>query len=191
MSRQQDAYLLARRNGHGLSIAAEIAGISTAEARLIDEAIERHEIQIPAAGNAASSEGGPKMARRAKADEGNRGVTNLSNCKDLIKTGVPKILNIEEKIAALRQEKNAIRENINAAGVPKAAFDHALKTFKMDLDDRARFDEGVAITRDAMSLPLSRSLFDMIEEPTGAAPADDADDESNGNANDQTDALAA
>lgn len=107
------------------------------------------------------------MARKARPDEPNRGVTNLSNCKDLIKNGVPKIIGIEKKIKALRDEKNSIRENINAAGVPKAAFDHALRTFKMDPDDRARFDEGVAITRDAMALPLSRSLFDMIETPTG------------------------
>lgn len=107
------------------------------------------------------------MARKAKPGDDNRGVTNLSNCKDLIKNGVPKIIGIEKKIKALRDERNSIRENINAAGVPKAAFDHALRTFKMDPEDRARFDEGVAITRDAMALPLSRSLFDMIEEPTG------------------------
>ena len=96
------------------------------------------------------------------------GVTNLSETKDLIIKAVPKIVALKEKRKSINADIAEIREQVNAAGVPKKALDHAIRVKEMDPDDRARFDEGYAIARDAIGLRMSTSLFDMIEEPTQA-----------------------
>ena len=46
----------------------------------------------------------------------------------------------------------------------------------MDQEARDRFDEGYAIARDAIGLPQSRSLFDMLDTPAGG-PDDEIEKE--------------
>lgn len=108
------------------------------------------------------------MARKAKAgDSDKRGVTNLTEAKEVVRNAVPSILNLKEQRKAINEEIASIRERVNACGVPKRALDHAIKIKEMDPDDRERFDEGFAIARDAIGLSMSRSLFDFIETPAG------------------------
>ena len=175
MSVQLASYLQARANGTEWNVAAIMAGISIAEARLTEQAIARGELRLPlpnpAAGKAAQAEGGPVMARKTKPGDG---VTNLSETKDIIRNAVPKIVNLKERRKTINAEIAEVREQVNAAGVPKKALDHAIRVKEMDPEDRQRFDEGYAIARDAIGLRMSGSLFDMIETPTTAdQPAND------------------
>lgn len=112
------------------------------------------------------------MAKKAK--PGDR-VTNLTETKDIIRNAVPRIVNLKAQRKALNEEIAAEREKVNAAGVPKKALDHAIKIKEMDPDDRQAFDEGCAIARDAIALPVSRSLLDFIDssddEPSAESDA--------------------
>lgn len=96
-------------------------------------------------------------------------VTNLSAAKDTIRNAVPAIVNLKAQRKDINAEIAKLRENVNAAGVPKSALDYAIKIKEMEPDVRERFDEGYAIARDAIGLRMSGSLFDMIEEPTAEA----------------------
>jgi uncharacterized protein (UPF0335 family) len=95
-------------------------------------------------------------------------VTNLSETKDVVRNAVPKIVNLKERRSAINKEIASIRANVEAAGVPKNALDHAIRVKEMDPLVRERFDEGYAIARDAVGLRMSASLFDMIETPVDA-----------------------
>lgn len=114
------------------------------------------------------------MAKKTKPGDG---VTNLSSAKDLIRNAVPKIIGLKEKRKGINEEIAALRENINAAGVNKKALDYAIRVKEMDPLDRENFDEGYAIARDAIGLPQSRSLFDLLDSgdeepaPNGALAA--------------------
>jgi uncharacterized protein (UPF0335 family) len=167
MSRQLDSYLLARRNGHGMSTACQLSGLSLEEARLTDAALDRGEIPSLAAGQAAEPKGEPEMAKKTKPGDSDRG-TNLTETKEVIRDVVPRIIKLKEERKAINADIQELRERVNAAGVSKSALDHAIRVREMDPTDREKFDEGYAIARDAMNVPISRSLFDMIETPAGA-----------------------
>lgn len=112
------------------------------------------------------------MARTAKAGEGNRAVTNVTEATETVRNAVPAIINLKDQRKAINAEIAEIRERVNAAGVPKKALDHAIKLKEMDPEDRERWDEGFAIARDAIAIPVSRSLFDMLDTPTGKPNGD-------------------
>lgn len=170
MSVQQDRYLQARADGATMMTACVQSGIPISEARLIDLAIARGELDLPspAAGQAVQSKGELPMARKTKPGDQ---VTNVSESKDTVRNSVPRIVNLKKQRKEINAEIAAEREKVNAAGIPKAALDHAIRVLEMDPEVRTAFDEGVAIARDAVSVPMSRSLFDMLDERTGPAPA--------------------
>jgi uncharacterized protein (UPF0335 family) len=138
----------------------------------------------------------------AKTTKPGDGTTNLSETKDLIRNAVPRILNLKQQRKDINAEIAAEREKVNAAGVPKRALDHAIRVKEMDPEDRAQFDEGYAIARDAIGLPQSKSLFDFISssDDAGEEGEDDSEAPSSGVAahsaakahlgTDQTDALS-
>lgn len=90
-------------------------------------------------------------------------VTNLSEVKDLIRNAIPEIINIDKDIKAKRDRRNELRSAIEAAGVPKKAFDYALKVRNMEPEDRQGFDEGYVIAREAIGLGVQRGLFEALE----------------------------
>lgn len=121
------------------------------------------------------------MARKTKpGDSEKRGVTNLTEAKEVVRNAVPSILNLKDQRKAINDEIKSIRERVNAVGIPKKALDHAIKMREMDPDDRERFDEGLAIARDAISLPMSRSLFDFLDTPAGEKDEEPAPEKPNG-----------
>lgn len=148
------------------------------------------------------------MAKKAKPGDQ---VTNLTGAKEIIRNSVPKIVGLKLKRKELNAEIAAEREKVNAAGVSKNALDYAIKVKEMDPEDRAHFDEGYAIARDAIGIPQSKSLFDFIassddEQPEDGKPDDEeaSDSEAEADAEDDepeadepkkplsgTDALAA
>jgi hypothetical protein len=117
------------------------------------------------------------MAKKAKPGDGERGVTNLSETKDVIRQEVAKIVGLRGQRKEINGAMAESRARVKNYGVPPAALDLAIRMKEADPDDRQRHDEGYAIARDALGLGLQRSLFEMIEEPAvqtnGAkAPAD-------------------
>lgn len=167
-SLQQREYLAARADGATMMTACVRSGIAVEEARLIENAVMRGEIITTPAAGPAETIGEAIMAKRAKpGDSENRGVTNLSETKEVIREAVSKIL----KLKGERKEINAAigeqRARVKNYGVPPAALDLALRMKEADPQDRQLHDEGYAIARDALGLGLQRSLFEMIEEPTG------------------------
>jgi hypothetical protein len=80
-----------------------------------------------------------------------------------------------------RKEVNADiakeRAAVEALGIPKAAFDVAVRYLEMDADRRIGFDLGVAMTREAGGLPIQLDLFDAVErlasEPVAERGGDD------------------
>lgn len=105
------------------------------------------------------------MAKKAKA--GDSQTTNLSETKDTIRDVVPRIINLKADRKEINAAIQELREKVNAAGVPKAALDYAIRMKEMDPEDRQRHDEGCAIARDALTIGFQRSLFEMIEDPAG------------------------
>jgi uncharacterized protein (UPF0335 family) len=101
------------------------------------------------------------MAKTTKPGDGK--VTNLTETKDIIKNAVPRIINLKEQRKSINAEIASEREKVNAVGVPKKALDHAIRVHEMDPEDREKFDEGYAIARDAIGVPQSRSLFDILD----------------------------
>lgn len=159
-STQLSQYFQLRAGGIPVGEAAVQSGIGLTEARLWEEAVE--------SGEASFSQGEDEMAKVTKPGDG---VTNLTSTKETIRNAVPAIINLMNKRKELNAEIAEHRERVNACGVPKKALDHAIKIKQMDPDDRAKFDEGYAIARDAIGLPQSRSLFDFL------GSGDDNDDE--------------
>lgn len=104
------------------------------------------------------------MARTARPNDADGPkVTNLSEVKDLIRNAIPEIINIDKDIKAKRDRRNELRSAIEAAGVPKKAFDYALKVRNMEPEDRQGFDEGYVIAREAIGLGVQRGLFEALE----------------------------
>lgn len=80
-----------------------------------------------------------------------------------------KIKKIQKAIDNVREKKNeraevnadiqAIREGLAALGVPKAAFDMALRYLDWEPEKRQGFDVAYALVREAGGLPLQGDLF--------------------------------
>lgn len=74
------------------------------------------------------------------------------------------------KVRALKLERKEVnadiakeRAAVETLGIPKAAFDVAMRYLEMDEERRRGFDLGVAMTREAGGLPIQPDLFDMVE----------------------------
>lgn len=99
-----------------------------------------------------------------------------------------KIKKIQKAIDNVREKKNeraevnadiqAIREGLTALGVPKAAFDMALRYLDWEPEKRQGFDVAYALVREAGGLPLQGDLFhaaasaskDIAEKKAAAKP---------------------
>lgn len=108
------------------------------------------------------------MAKKAKAGDGNNGVTNLTETKTVVREAVAELINIKTQQSELNSRANAARKRVAAYGVPPAALNLALRMKQADPEDRQKHDEGYAIARDALGLGLQRSLFEQLEERVGA-----------------------
>lgn len=109
---------------------------------------------------------------------------NLTELKKKIQGAIRSINDLK----AGRTETNAaiaeVRATMEAAGIPKPAFDMALRYLNWEPEKREGFDLAYAIVREAGGLPLSEDLF---------SAADRLDKEAKGKAKEaekQTDADA-
>jgi len=105
------------------------------------------------------------MARRAKSGDGGndrRGVTNLTETKEVIREAVAKILTLKNERKELNAAIGEQRARVKNYGVPPAALDLALRMKEADPEDRQLHDEGYAIARDALGLGIQASLFETL-----------------------------
>lgn len=167
MSAQQSAYLRHRSEGRDINDSAFHAAIPFKEAVLIEDDRKRGLLEFPSpAAGSAVSQGEPIMAKKTAPGDA---VTNLSETKEIVRNAVPELVNLKKERKAINEQMAAIRERVNAAGIPKKALEHAIRVREMEPDDREAFDEGYAIVRDVIGCSMSRSLFDYID--TGTRPA--------------------
>lgn len=98
--------------------------------------------------------------------------SNIAILKRDVKAGVAKIEGLKEKREAINDKISAIRTDMQAKGIPKAAFDMAMKYLNMDPDKREGFDVAYEIVREAIELPVQRDLFEEGEsEKSDEKPA--------------------
>ena len=97
---------------------------------------------------------------------------NLTGLKKKIADGIQKMGRLKNERADVNAEMAAIREALQAEGIPKKAFAMALQYLNMDPDDRVGFDIAYALCREAGGLPLQEDLFQAADRM--AAEAEEA-----------------
>ncbi len=96
---------------------------------------------------------------------------NIKGLHDEIRDGYEKIEKLKEERSAINAKIKAIREDMNAKGIVKDAFDAAMTYANMAPERREGFDTAYIIAREAVGLPVKGAQADLFEG-TEAAPAD-------------------
>lgn len=86
-----------------------------------------------------------------------------------IANAIANVKSLKNDRADVNAEIQAVRENMNALGIPKKAFDMAMKYMDMDPEDRESFDIAYALVRKAGGLPMQDDLFEAAERRQAAA----------------------
>lgn len=92
------------------------------------------------------------------------GGANLTEKIKKIQLTIEKVREKKEERAGVNSDIQALRENMAAIGIPKAAFDMALRYLDWDADKRQGFDVAYALVREAGGLPLQGDLFMAAEK---------------------------
>ena len=104
---------------------------------------------------------------------------NLTGLKKDIAEALQKMKRLKDERTDVNAEMGAIREALQAQGIPKKAFAMANSYINMDPDDREGFDIAYALCREAGGLPLQEDLFAaadrMAAEATAKEPAKEPD----------------
>lgn len=87
------------------------------------------------------------------------GGANLTDKIKKIQGTIDRVREKKEDRAAINADILALRENMAAIGIPKAAFDMALRYLDWDVEKRQGFDVAYALVREAGGLPLQADLF--------------------------------
>lgn len=91
------------------------------------------------------------------------GGSNLTDKMKKIQSAITDIRQEKENRAETNAEIAAIRESMSALGIPKAAFDMALRYLDWEPEKRQGFDVAYALVREAGGLPLQGDLFMQAE----------------------------
>jgi len=94
--------------------------------------------------------------------------SNLTKIKKDIASSRDRIIAINKDIKELQAEKQHIRDGVEAMGIPKKAFDHAVRVAEMDPDKRRAYDFGYEVTREALNAQLD--LFTSVDDENEAKP---------------------
>lgn len=95
--------------------------------------------------------------------------SNLIKIKKDLASARDRVKSINLEIKELQAEKQHIRDGVAAMGIPKKAFDHAIRVAEMDPDDRRAYDFGYEVTRDALNTQLD--LFASVDDKNEDKPA--------------------
>lgn len=91
------------------------------------------------------------------------GGSNLTDKLKKIQSAISRVRSAKEERAEVNADILAIRESMAAIGVPKAAFDMALRYLDWEPEKRQGFDVAYALVREAGGLPLQGDLFMQAE----------------------------
>lgn len=92
------------------------------------------------------------------------GGSNLTDKIKKIQTAITRIKQHKDERAEVNAEIMAVRESMTAIGIPKAAFDMALRYLEWEPEKRQGFDVAYALVREAGGLPLQGDLFLAAEK---------------------------
>lgn len=107
------------------------------------------------------------------------GGSNLTAKLKKIQDAISNVRTEKEQRAEISANITAIREGMAAIGIPKAAFDMALRYLDWEPEKRQGFDVAYALVREAGGLPLQGDLFmaatalaaDVVEKKKAAEPS--------------------
>lgn len=101
---------------------------------------------------------------------------NLTGLKKDIADAIRRMATLKNERSDVNADMAAIREALQAKGIPKKAFAMALQYINMDPDDREGFDIAYALCREAGGLPMQEDLFAAADRMAAEAveKADDA-----------------
>jgi uncharacterized protein (UPF0335 family) len=95
---------------------------------------------------------------------------NLTKVKKAISSAFKKVVQFKEERAAINEEMGALRQALAAQGIPKPAFDMAVRYASWDEDKRKGFDVAYSLAREAIGMPFNAQGDLFI-------PGDDEDEE--------------
>ena len=95
--------------------------------------------------------------------------SNLTKIKKDLAESRDRVKAINLEIKELQAEKQHIRDGVEAMGIPKKAFDQAIRVAEMDPDKRRAYDFGYEITREALNAQLD--LFSSVDDQNESKPA--------------------
>lgn len=95
--------------------------------------------------------------------------SNLTKIKKDLAEARDRVKAINLEIKELQAEKQHIRDGVEAMGIPKEAFDQAIRVAEMDPDKRRAYDFGYEVTREALNAQLD--LFTSVDDQNESKPA--------------------
>jgi hypothetical protein len=95
--------------------------------------------------------------------ETTQGGANITAVKKKIVELAKRMAKAKAARASANEEMGLIRAEAEEAGVPRKAFIRAVEYYEMDPEKREGYDEGYAISREALGVPIAEQL-DMFSE---------------------------
>jgi hypothetical protein len=106
--------------------------------------------------------------------ETTQGGANITAVKKKIVELAKRMAKAKAARASANEEMGLIRAEAEEAGVPRKAFIRAVEYYEMDPEKREGYDEGYAISREALGVPIAEQLDMFSEDET------DSEDEGGG-----------
>lgn len=88
---------------------------------------------------------------------------NLTELKKKIATAISSVKGLKNERAETNAAIAEVRASLVALGIPKPAFDMALRYLEWEPEKREGFDLAYAIVREAGGLPIAEDLFSAAE----------------------------
>lgn len=104
--------------------------------------------------------------------EVNEGEANLNEIKKAVAAAIEQVRGLKEDAKESNAAKAIVKAKLAAMGIPKAAFDQALKYLDWGDDARTGFDLAYQIVREAGGAPMRPDLFNNANQQTIAVLKD-------------------
>lgn len=89
---------------------------------------------------------------------------NITELKKKIALAIKQVRDLKEERHATNEQIGAVRADMAALGIPKAAFDMAMTYLNWESEKREGFDLAYALVREAGGLPMQEDLFTAAEQ---------------------------
>lgn len=92
---------------------------------------------------------------------------NINGLKEDLAKWRDEYIQLEKKRADVNASLAEIRAKAEANGIPKKAFNDALRYVKEDPDKRAGYDNGYILCREAFGLPINGAQLSLFDDEEG------------------------